>query len=61
MNPLNNLTNQNNFFQRFFTFRQNFKGDPQQTIQQLLQSGKVTQEQYDKAVQMAQQFRHMIK
>ena len=51
----------NNFIQRFNAFRQNFKGDPQQTIQQLLQSGKVTQEQYNHAVQMAQQFKQFFK
>lgn len=62
-NPLYNMigTPTNNFLSQFQQFRQAFKGDPQQTIQQLLQSGKVTQEQYDKAVQMAQQFQHMIK
>lgn len=51
----------NNFIQRFNAFRQNFQGDPQQTIQQLLQSGKVTQEQYNRAVQMAQQFKQFFK
>lgn len=63
-NPLYQMLNSqptNNILQRFQQFRQAFKGDPQQTIQQLLQSGKVTQEQYDKAVQMAQRFQHMIK
>ena len=63
-NPLSQMLNSqptNNILQRFQQFRQSFKGDPQQTIQQLLQSGKVTQEQYDKAVQMAQQFKQLIK
>lgn len=41
-----------NAFQQFMQFRQNFKGDPQQQVQQLLASGKITQAQYDQAVQM---------
>lgn len=53
----------NNFFnmlQSFQQFRQNFRGNPQQQIQQMLNSGKVTQAQYNNAVQMAQQFQRML-
>lgn len=62
MNPLyNEMQNSNgNMLQRFQQFRQNFKGDPQQQIQQLLNSGKVSQAQYNQAVQMAQQFQRMF-
>ena len=62
MNPLYNemQNNQDGMFQRFQQFRQNFKGDPQQQIQQLLNSGKVSQAQYNRAVQMAQQFQRMF-
>ncbi len=63
MNPLYNdmnQGNQNNLVQRFQQFRQNFKGDPQQQVQQLLNSGRVTQQQYNQAVQMAQQFQRMF-
>ena len=64
-NPLYNMmgnTNSqpNNLIARFNQFRQNFKGDPRQQIQELLNSGKVSQQQYDKAVQMAQQFQRML-
>lgn len=34
-------------------FKKNFKGDPRQQVQQLLNSGKVSQAQYNQAVQMA--------
>lgn len=51
----------NNIFQRFQQFRQNFKGDPQQMIQQMLDSGKISQQDYNQAVQMAQQFKHILK
>lgn len=63
MNPLYNDMNpgnQNNLIQRFQQFRQNFKGDPQQQVQQLLNSGKVSQAQYNQAVQIAQQFQRMF-
>ena len=46
--------------QRFQQFRQMFRGDPQQQVQQLLNSGKVSQQQYNQAVQMAQQLQKMI-
>ncbi len=63
-NPLfNQMQPQNQFtqmMQRFQQFRQTFQGDPRQQVQQLLNSGKVTQQQYDRAVQMAQQFQRMM-
>lgn len=46
--------------QKFMQFRQGFQGNPQEQIQQILNSGKVNQQQYQQAVQMAQQFRQMF-
>lgn len=62
MNPLyNEMQNKNgNMLQRFQQFRQNFKGDPRQQVQQLLNSGRVSQADYNRAVQMAQQFQRMF-
>ena len=51
---------QNNMIQRFMQFRQQFKGNPQEQVQQLLNSGRVTQAQYDQAVQMANSLRNML-
>lgn len=60
-NPLFNMMQpQNNIMQRFQQFQQMFKGDPKQQVQQLLNSGKVSQQQYNNAVQMAQQFQRML-
>ena len=53
----------NNFFNimhRFQQFQQQFRGNPQQQIQQMLNSGKVSQAQYNNAVQIAQQFQRML-
>lgn len=54
MNPMNGL------LQRFQQFQQMFKGDPRQQVQQLLNSGRVSQDQYNRAVQMAQQLQKMF-
>ena len=46
--------------QRLQQFSQMLRGDPRQQVQQLLSSGKVTQQQYNQAVQMAQQIARML-
>ena len=53
-NPMSSL------MQRFQQFQQMFKGDPRQQVQNLLNSGKVSQSDYNKAVQMAQQFQKLM-
>ncbi len=60
MNQLYNDMNQNGFVQRFQQFKNSFHGNPQEQVQQLLNSGKVSQDQYNRAVQMAQQFQRMF-
>ena len=60
MNPLLSLMQNNPLFQQFQQFAQSFTGDPRQQIQQLLNSGRVSQTQYNSAVQMAQQFQRML-
>ena len=63
-NPLFQMIGQNNnmngLLQRFQQFKQTFRGDPQQQVQQLLNSGRVSQAQYNQAVQMAQQLQRML-
>lgn len=66
-NPLYNSMNQNqnqptanNLIQRFNQFRQNFHGDPRQQVQQLLNSGKVTQQQYNEAMQKARMLQNLL-
>ena len=53
-NPMSSL------MQRFQQFQQTFKGDPRQQVRNLLNSGKVSQSQYNQAVQMAQQMQRMM-
>lgn len=62
-NPLfNMMQNQmpNGIMQRFQQFQQMFRGDPKQQVQQMLNSGKISQQQYNNAVQMAQQLQRMM-
>ena len=61
-NPIYGLLNgqQNNMLTQFQKFKQSFKGDPNQTINQMLQSGKVTQEQVNRATQIANQMKGML-
>ena len=60
MNPLYNQMNNNNFFQRLNQLKSTFKGDPNQKIQQMLNSGQISQAQYNRAVQQAQQIQRML-
>lgn len=60
MNLLYQEMNQNNIFQQFQQFQQNFHGDPKQQVQQLLNSGRISQEQYNAAVQKAQQLGQLM-
>ena len=61
-NPLYSMMQQpnNGLMQRFQQFKQAFSGDPRQRVQDLLNSGKVSQQQYNHAVQMAQQLSRMM-
>lgn len=67
-NPLFNLLggkNNNgpgNMLQQFQQFKKQMKGvNPQEEVQKLLQSGKISQAQLDKAQQMAQQMQGLFK
>lgn len=57
---LNGQMQMNPMLQKFNQFRQMFKGDPQQQVQQMLNSGKISQAQYNQAVQMANQVAQMM-
>ena len=63
-NPLFNLMGgnqmQNPMLQQLMQFKNSFKGDPRTQVQQLLNSGRVSQSQYDQAVQMANQIQKMM-
>ncbi len=60
-NQMNGTNGTNNIMQRVQQLKQQMGGDPNQHIQNLLNSGKVSQAQYDRAVQMANQLRGMFR
>lgn len=47
--------------ERFQQFKKAFTGDPRQQVQQLLNSGRISQQQYNQAVQMAKQWIKFMK
>lgn len=68
MNPLFNILNggiqpQNpmmNMMTQLNQFRQTFQGNPKQQVQQLLNSGRMSQEQFNQLSQMATQIQNMM-
>ena len=61
-NQLFNLlgNSNNNLLSRLNQFRQSFQGDPKQQVQQLLNSGQVSQAQYNQLSQLATQIQNML-
>ena len=49
-----------NLIQQFNQFRANFRGNPQQQVQQLLSSGKMSQEQFNQLAGLANQFQRFL-
>ena len=47
--------------QQFQNFRKTFQGDPKQKVQELLNTGKMSQDQFTQLQKMAQQFQNMMK
>lgn len=63
MNPLYQSMMKNSqpdIVRQFNQFRQNFKGNPQEQVQSLLNSGKITQAQYNEAVRKANMIKGMF-
>lgn len=68
-NPLYNLLGgqapvppqMQNMLAQFQRFKSTFRGDPRQQIQQMLNSGQISQAQYNQAVQMANMFQRMLR
>ena len=52
--------NMMNMVSQFNQFRNQFQGDPRQQVQELLNSGKMSQDQFNSLQQMAMQFRQFL-
>lgn len=53
--------NMMNLVNQFNQFKSAFRGDAQQTVQELLNSGQMTQAQFNQLSQMANQLQRMMK
>lgn len=65
-NPLYDLLNrgtpqQPDVLARFQQFKNTFQGDPKTAVQRLLDSGQITQAQYDNAVRTANQLMKIVR
>lgn len=58
---MGNLGDMGNLIQQFQQFKNSFRGNPQEQVQQLLNSGRVSQEQYNDAVKKAQALMNLLK
>lgn len=49
-----------NFMQQFEQFKKTINGNPKEQVQQLLNSGKISQQQYNAAVQQANMLKSIL-
>lgn len=71
MNPLFNMfgnqsnsglfNNMNNVLNQFNQFQSTFHGDPKQKVQELMNSGQMSQEQFNQLSNMAQVFQTLLR
>ncbi len=59
--PVNPFGQMGNFINQFNQFRSTFLGNPEAQVKQLLQSGQMSQEQFEQLGQMANQLKQFIK
>lgn len=57
---INNFGGFQQMMNNFNSFRNSLQGDPQQIVQGLLQSGRMSQAQYNQLSQMAYQFKNLL-
>lgn len=54
------MNNMMDMMQRFLQFQSSFRGNPQMMVQQMLNNGQISQQQYQNAVNMANQIQQMF-
>lgn len=55
-----NMGNVGNFMTQLQQFQRTLQGDPRQQIQQMLNTGQISQQQFNQAAQMATQIQRMM-
>lgn len=57
---INNFGGLQGLLNEYNKFKNSFQGNPQQIVQGLLQSGKMTQNEYNQLSQIASQFKNLL-
>lgn len=57
----NKTNSMGDFLTQFNQFRSTFTGNPEQQVKQLINSGRMSQEQFNQLAQTANQLRQLIK
>ena len=60
MNNLYAMLNSKNMLSQFEQFKRTFTGNPQEEVQKLLDSGRMSAEQYNRLSEMAIQFQKFL-
>ena len=61
LNGNQNQNNPNSILKQFEDFRRALQGDPKQIVMQLIQSGRMSQAQYQQLSQMASNFQNLLR
>lgn len=59
-NTIFNALNQNNMITQFNAFMRSFTGDPKQEVQKLLDSGRMSQEEFSRLSETANQMQSLL-
>ena len=59
--PMGQSNRMGDFVSQFNQFRSMFSGTPEAQVRQLMQSGRMSQEQFNQYAQMANQLRSLLK
>ena len=57
----NRMNQMSSFLNQFNQFRSTFNGNPEQQVKQLINSGRMSQQQFNQLAQTANQLRQLIK
>lgn len=60
-NAFGNMPMNNNLIQQYKQFRSMFSGDPKQQVQQMLNSGQLSQQRFNELMNTAEQLQRMMR
>lgn len=60
-NTFGNMPINNNLIQQYKQFRSMFSGDPKQQVQQMLNSGQLSQQRFNELMNTAEQLQRMMR